>query len=253
MNIPNFLVKSDNDFSLNEHVEVHSDVRKNIYAVQCSNGTIVRTHNTNQIFDVALDAKNVSSDDAVITGVPNQVLRKRFLCGELVECYLEQSGWTLAYVLRHYPNAVSIPNGAFKDLSVRCSISAYEVYVNNTNKTLQSQKIRAPSYHIRKFIGHPCEKIFPNFGAMLAAKEIGTTRPFAVSTNHEHSFATASNLDTARHVRLSKEDQQREISHFLDEFRGHLVEGDMVEVAVLEGVPSRKNFFRRAICAHVPG
>ena len=247
----NFLVQWDHKFSLNEYVEVHSDVMKDASTVNCSNGTIVRTHRTSQIFDVALEVKTTVPSDSVVTAVPYHALRKRFLCGEIVECYLEQTGWTLAYVVRQLPNAVSIPPvGELKGMTMQCSISLYEVYVSDDEKNLQPQTIRAPSYHIRKFIGHPCERIFPNLGAMLAAKKITTSEPFASSMSDGHS---AFNLDTVHGARLSKEDQKKEIAHFLDEFRAHLDEGDMIEVAVLEGVPSGKNFFRRAICTHVPG
>ena len=125
--------------------------------------------------------------------------------------------------------------------------------------------MRVRSHHIRKLLGHPSEQIFTNVDEMIAARKAAKhqfwkkkqkQQPSAVSAEDGASSDSASSGDTARKMlqtQLSREDQEEEIVNFLDDFRANLMEGDDVEVAVIEGVPSRKNSFRRAICARVPG
>ena len=108
--MPDLMVKWHQHFSQHEDVEVqmHSGSGDE-HILQCTNGKIVRTLKTNRIFDVALTTETSSSAGSVMKGVPNQALRKRFLCGEIVECYLDQVGWSLGYVLHQLPNAIAVP------------------------------------------------------------------------------------------------------------------------------------------------
>ena len=219
------MVKWHREFRVNESVEVQRppDDDSEETALECTNGEVVLVRDNNRIFDVALTGDNASGD-FVMTSVSNQALRKRFLCGEIVECYLEQTGWTLAYVVRQLPNAVTVPelqSGSVKSASMydlflcakkggmsgshepfQCSVSIYSccVFVDTDNGVGLQTMMQVRSYHIRKVLGHPSK-----------------------------------------------------FKNLLTSFRANLDEGDMIEVAVLEGVPSGKNFFRRAICTHVPG
>ena len=266
--MPDLLINWPRDFSQ------HEDVEMQIYTdsgdektLRYMNGKIVRTLETNRIFDVALTNDTSSSAGSVINAVPNQTLRKRFLCGEIVECYLDQVGWSPGYVLHQLPNAIAVPDLESEDeqMALQCGISMYEVFVNSSDDSLLSKTIRVRSYRIRKLLGHPSEQIFTNVDEMIAARKAAKhqfwkkkqkQQPSAVSAEDGASSDSASSGDTARKMlqtQLSREDQEEEIVNFLDDFRANLMEGDDVEVAVIEGVPSRKNSFRRAICARVPG
>ena len=290
--MPDLLMNWPRDFSQHEDVEMQNYTDSGDEKTpRCTNGKIVRTLETNRIFDVALTTNTSSSTGSVMKGVPNQALRKRFLCGEIVECYLDQVGWSPGYVLRQLPNAITVPDlnskseagpmsasmydlfccvkkggmHGFHHEPLQCSISIYKVFVHNTNGDLLSQTMRVRSHHIRKLLGHPSEQIFTNVDEMIAARKAAKhqfwkkkqkQQPSAVSAEDGASSDSASSGDTARKMlqtQLSREDQEEEIVNFLDDFRANLMEGDDVEVAVIEGVPSRKNSFRRAICARVPG
>ena len=244
-------------------VQIHTDSDDD-NTLQCINGKIIRIHDTDRAFDVAVDVQTTNPSDAVIKGVPNQALRKRFLHGEIVECYQERTGWLLAYVLGQLPNAVSVPErrSVSEHIPLQCTISLYVVFVSGSeDDSLPPQTLRVRSYHIRKLLGHPSEQIFPSIEAYMFAKAVmnNSSNSQSASTDDDQLSVSASSDGPAseqmkvRATPLSREDQEKEIAKFLDDFRANLVEGDVIEVAIVEGVASRRNSFRRAICARVPG
>ena len=128
-NMPDLLVKWHHDFSVNEHVEVQIHTNSDDEnTLQCTNGKIIRTHDTNRVFDVALDVQTTNPSDAVIKGVPNQALRQRFLHGEIVECYQEETGWLLGYIIHQSPNAVSVPEIDTESEILPMNASAYDLF-----------------------------------------------------------------------------------------------------------------------------
>ena len=164
---------------------------------------------------------------------PHQLLRKRFLYGEQVECYLNQEGlpkgWFQGYVLKQKPNAVDSSTRMGRNKSQRhvghCTSSIYEVFLRGIKGGLRSQKVQVPSYCLRKLLGFTLQRIFPN-----------------------HKRASRRSRDVS-----SEDADQKELSKFLRKFREGVRASDKIMVAVMEGVPLDQQSFRRAICSRAPG
>ena len=168
----------------------------------------------------------------------HQVLRKRFVYGEIVECYVQQvgfaQGWFSGYVMSYLPNAFA---DAFASSSrslhetqdrLQFSTSMYEVFLRGLKGGVRAQKVRVPSYCIRKVLGYPMERIFPE-RMRSPRSRIGAD-------------AMPNNLD-------------KEMAERLRKFRATLSEYENkdIEVAVVEGVPLKQQSFRHATCTRVPG
>ena len=221
--MPDLLINWPRDFSQ------HEDVEMQIYTdsgdektLRYMNGKIVRTLETNRIFDVALTNDTSSSAGSVINAVPNQTLRKRFLCGEIVECYLDQVGWSPGYILRQLPNAITVPEDNSESDPEPRSASGYDMFCcHKKGGTAKFQHEPIQSISVYKVV-HGNQR-----GSRPQTKR--------VQSCHIRKLLGRSSVPLKKRSRVK------------------LVKGDDVEVAMIEGVPSRKNSFRRAICIRVPG
>ena len=164
---------------------------------------------------------------------PHQLLRKRFLYGEQVECYLKQAGlaqgWFKGYVVGQKPNAAAssthMRHNKFQHHVSHCTNSMYDVFLRGSKGGVRAQKVQVPSYCIRKLLGFSLERIFPNRKRQTRSQEL-----------------------------LTADADKKELSKLLGTFREGLRASDKIMVAVMEGVASvDQQSFRRATCTRAPG